>query len=157
MNCQEALHHALAGGPLPAEASEHVRTCPACTRELSELRSMEFCLAGAAPMPELPADFEHRVLARLRPRRRFSWAGGRAAAALLLTSALLTAWLYRAPLLHPATAYAPSGVSADLPLLEDSTAGLLQACEPIAAQLSDVQPEEVEGYLAPTEQGGWNG
>lgn len=157
MNCQDAQYHTLAGGPLPAEAQAHIRACPGCTQELSALRSIESRLAGAAPPPELPSGLEHRVMARLRPRRLLSWAGVPAAAALLLASALLTAWLYWAPLPHPQTSILPSGVSAELPPLEDSTASLLQACEPIAAQLPTVQPEEMEGYLAPTEQGGWNG
>jgi len=158
MNCQDALRHALAEGLMPAEAQEHVHSCPACTQELVEFRSIESRLAGAAPPPELPEGLEDRVLLRLPPQRRLSWAHMPAAAALLLTAALMTAWLTRVPAPYPATASLPSStLSQDLSFLDDSTAGLLQAYEPIAEQLPDVPTEEMEGVLSPTERGGWNG
>lgn len=158
MNCQDALRHALAGGPLPAEAQEHVRSCPDCKRELSELQSIESRLAEAAPPTGLPSGLEDRVLWRLRPRRRLTWTHMPAAAALLLAAALMTAWLTRVPAPHPAAAALPSlNLSQGLSSLDDSTAGLLQAYEPITEQLPDVPAEEMEGVLSPTERGGWNG
>lgn len=161
MNCHDALRHSFAEGPLPAEAQGHVRACPACAQELSELRSIESRLAGAAPPAWLPPGLERRVLARLRPRGRFAWAGIPAAATLLMASTLLTAWLLTSPAPRPLpaaaqTSQASAGPNA-LAMMEDSTANLLQAYEPIVAQMTEIQPEEIQGYLSPTEQGGWNG
>ena len=162
MICQDALRHGLAGGPMPIEAREHLRACHACARELSELRSMEFRLAGAAPPSTLlPPDIEHRILARVRPRRRFAWAGIPAAAALLMASMLMTAWLLTSSAPAPSSSSiplprAPSNAAA-LSAAEDSTANLLQAYDPLAAQMADVEPEEIQEVLSPTEQGGWNG
>ncbi len=146
---------------MPAEAREHVRTCPACARELSALRAMESRLAGAAPPALLPVDLERRVLARVRPRRQFGWAGIPAAAALLTASALMTAWLLLSSPPPPCSPSAPwPQVPTDqsaLPAVEDTTANLLQAYDPLTAQMGDVEPEEIQEVLSPTEQGGWNG
>lgn len=158
MNCQDALRHALAGGPLPAEAQGHVHACHACTQELSDLQSIESRLVEAAEPPELPPGLEDRVLLRLRPRRRLAWTRIPAAAALLLAAALMTAWLTRVPAPHLATASLPSSdLSQGLSFLDDSTAGLLQAYEPVTEKLPDVPAEEMEGVLSPAERGGWNG
>jgi hypothetical protein len=146
---------------MPAEAQEHVRACTACAQELSELRSIETRLAGAAPSGLLPSGLERRVLARLRPRPRFAWAGIPAAAALLMASTLLTAWLLTssAPRPLPEAAQASQAWTGPTALseVEDSTANLLQAYEPVISQMTEVEPEEIQGYLSPTEQGGWNG
>jgi len=161
MTCQDALRHGLAGGPMPAEAREHLRACPACARELSELRSMESRLAGAAPPALLPVDLEHRVLVRVRPRRRFAWAGIPAAAALLTASTLMTAWLLLSSAPAPSSYSAPppevSMGAASLSAAEDTTANLLQAFDPLTAQMVEVEPEEIQEVLSPTEQGGWHG
>jgi len=161
MTCQDALRHGLAGGPMPAEAREHVRACPACARELSALRAVESRLAGAAPPALLPVGLERRVLARVRRRRRFDWAAIPAAAALLTASALLTAWLLLSsapPSSSPPAAWPQiSAEESALPAVEDTTANLLQAYDSLNAPMGDVEPEEIQEVLSPTEQGGWNG
>ena len=146
---------------MPAEAREHVRACPACARDLSDLRAMESRLAGAAPPALLPVDLEPRVLACMRPRRQSGWAGIPAAAALLTASALMAAWL----LLSSAPPHGfPSApwpqVHTDgsaLPAVDDTTANLLQIYEPLTIQMGGVEAEEIREVLSPTEQGGWNG
>jgi hypothetical protein len=163
MTCQDALRHSLTDGPgpMPVEAREHVRACSACARELSELRSMEFRVAGAAPPALLPLDLEHRVMARARRRRRFDGVGIPAAAALLVAATLVTAWLLSPSAPTTNSPSAPSSgvsyVAATLPAEEDSTASLLQAYDPLSLQMMDVEPAEIQEVLSPTEQGGWNG
>jgi hypothetical protein len=161
MNCQDALRHSLAGAPFPADAQEHVRTCPTCALELSELRSIESRLFGAAPPALPPMNLERQVLARLRPRRRFAWAGIPAAAALLVGWTLMTAWLLSPSAPDPSLLAPPLQQVSNGPVVlsaaDDSTATLLQAYDPLTAQMMDMEPEEIQEVLSPTEQGGWNG
>lgn len=157
MTCDDALTHALARGPRPAEVEEHLRCCERCASELDALRRLEASLASAAPHHAATASLETAVLSRVVRPRQMGRAWLSAAAALLLAFALATAWFGRSmrpevPAAAPALSDAAVGV-----LEEDSTAALLQAYEPYAADLPQVQPEEVSGYLAPTDQGGWNG
>jgi hypothetical protein len=118
-------------------------------------------MAGATPPAWLPPDFENRIMARVRPRRRFAAAFIPAAAALLVAATLTTAWLLNpsAPAPNSYSAPPPEGSmgAAGLSAAEDSTASLLQAYDPLSAKAMEVEPEEIQEVLSPTEPGGWNG
>jgi hypothetical protein len=78
-----------------------------------------------------------------------------------MTSMLMTAWLLTSSAPAPNSSSVPlpqpSSNAAALYAAEDSTANLLQAYDPLAAQMTDVEPEEIQAVLSPTDQGGWNG
>lgn len=157
MTCDDVLTYALSPGPRPAEVEDHLRSCGRCASELEALRRLEGSLASAAPHHAATASLETAVLSRVVRPRQMGRAWLSAAAALLLAFALATAWFGRSMRPAAPTAVAPLAAPASGVLEEDSTAALLQAYEPYAADLPQVQPEEVSGYLAPTDQGGWNG
>jgi hypothetical protein len=101
-------------------------------------------------------------MAPVRPRRRFAAAVIPTAAALLVAATLTTAWLLNPSAPAPSSYTAPPlevsmGAAASLSAAEDSTASLLQAYDPLSAKVMDVEPEEIQEVLSPTEPGGWNG
>lgn len=80
---QELLDGALPAGEARALRA-HLDACASCAREFAGLSSVAAALA-AAPRPRLPAAFDRRVLAALRPS---PWKARAAAAA----GALCAAW-----------------------------------------------------------------
>jgi anti-sigma factor RsiW len=157
MTCDDTLAYALSVGPLPSEALDHLRSCRRCASELEELRRVEASLARAAPDAGPTARLEAQVAARVGRSRRYGRAWLSAAAALLLAAALAVTWVGRGPTTAPLPAAVSQGSEAFSPEEEDSTAGLLQAYEPLAEELPQVQAEDLSSYLVPTDQGGWNG
>jgi hypothetical protein len=157
MTCDDALIYALAPGPRPAEVEEHLRRCGRCASELEALRRLEGTLCASAPPLVGTTALEAAVVSRVVRPRQMGRAWLSAAAVLLVAFALATGWLSRTA--RPeATAPSPALPPAAFhPADEDSTAGLLQAYEPYAADLPQVQPDELSGYLSPADQGGWNG
>jgi hypothetical protein len=157
MTCDDVLTYALAPGPRPAEVEGHLRRCGRCSSELEALRRLEGTLGTAAPPLSGSASMEAAVVSRVIRPRQMGRVWLSAAAALLVAFALATAWFGHsvrpeAPAPSPALS-AAAFHTAD----EDSTAGLLQAYELYAADLPQVQADDLSGYLSPTDQGGWNG
>jgi hypothetical protein len=157
MTCDDALTLALAPGPRPAEVEDHLRRCGRCASELEALRRLEGTLGTAAPTLLNTESMEATVVSRLVRPRQMGRAWLSAAAVLLVAFALATGWLSRSA--RPeAPAPPPALPAAAFHLVEeDSTAGLLQAYEPYVADLPQVQPDDLSGYLSPADQGGWNG
>lgn len=72
MFCDEVLERvdAIASGEDPADPrlSSHVAACPGCATALEDARRLERLLA-ARPVPQPPAQFTSRLLARIRRER----------------------------------------------------------------------------------------
>jgi anti-sigma factor RsiW len=73
-----------------AGVTEHLESCPACSRELARLRSLQLALRGGIETPLAPERLRARVGALVGPRRRerrlgwerlFAWAGAAAVVA----------------------------------------------------------------------------
>ena len=56
-----------------AGITEHLQACPACSRELTRLRSLQSALREGAESYVAPARLRARVATLTRPQRRFSW------------------------------------------------------------------------------------
>jgi anti-sigma factor RsiW len=68
------------------EAAAHLESCPGCRAELALLSRLDAAL-GTLEAP-LPSRLPEKVLARLRPRRRYWWQSLAMAASLVLGIAL---------------------------------------------------------------------
>jgi len=160
MTCDDALILALAPGPRPVEVEDHLHRCGRCAVELDALRRLEGTLGAAAPPLLDETRMESVVVSRVIRPRQMGRAWLSAAAALLVAFTLATAWVGHSARPEAATApTAPPALAAEAlhAAEEDSTASLLQAYESYAADPSQVQPDDLSGYLSPTDQGGWNG
>ena len=157
MTCDDALILALAPGPRPVEVEDHLRLCGRCAAELDALRRLEGTLGVAAPPLVDETSMESAVVSRVVRPRQMGRAWLSAAAALLVAFTLATAWVGRS--VRPEAPTPPPVPPAAVfhAVEEDSTASLLQAYESYAADPSQLQPDDLSGYLSPTDQGGWNG
>jgi hypothetical protein len=161
MTHDEALRFQLCGGPQPTEAIAHLASCKACQQEIEALERLVTGLTAAAPPPLAGLDgMGNRVVSLLAPPRRSGWAFP-SAAALLLTAGLGASWLFQSQTARvPASPASLAALSTPLsiaPLEEDTTAGLLQAYEPLAVAVGQISPEALKTYVSEMESGGWNG
>ena len=166
----DAVRVALTGQLMSAELAQHLKTCRDCRAELTSFRRLEAELAKASHSPPDRA-WEEAVVRRLsigsgaapvRVPVAHGWL--RVAAATLVASSLLAAWMALGPSRGVSTsppaasgsvqASSPTPAETAWPLYgaeEETTTSLLQACEGGVRKVPQAPSKEMEQYLLPND------